>query len=104
MDEVLQRYLEELNPYMAITLCKRLDGWCGNKPVDYTVSLLGSAVCFVSIPFQMATGGKPPASLNRLVARMPHYAGMDVSEAVARFHGDLVATGLMQATKKKILV
>ena len=53
--------------------------------------------------FQMATGGKPPASLNRLVARMPHYAGMDVSEAVARFHGDLVATGLMQATKKKDL-
>ena len=53
--------------------------------------------------WKMASGGKPPASLTSVVAKMQHYSGMDPAEAVARFQGDLVSTGLMQSTKKKDL-
>lgn len=53
--------------------------------------------------WQMASGGKPPKSLIGIVGRMQHYSGMDPTAAVANFHGDLIATGLMQSTKKKDL-
>ena len=50
--------------------------------------------------WQMSTGGKPPASLSRIVAKMPHYSGLDTEEAVAKFYGDLLAENLLQSTKK----
>ena len=51
--------------------------------------------------WSMIVHGKSADDLAATIVKMPQYAGLDASEAAARYYGDLAATGLIEGTKKR---